>query len=245
MSATQYAVTGAAVVSATLFIIAYRDYRAYCALGDHGLPGNFQGWRTQLKLARNSRKDTTVPMPYDLETEAAAAGAHSKESFIAQSFLPLRTGGRPTIPGFAAPQRQVTETASAAMKERMYSYMEELARANAALLQYELSTLEGPVPALQLNKNQERPLWLRKTRGELAHIHPPDGSTHLVLSLVDSKEVIEKGWGQRHRLSGTLLGWGYTLMYAPRNDDEFELWKGVVTAAAGYACADVSKVQRV
>lgn len=246
MSTTQYAVAGAAIASATLLIVAYRDYSAYCALGDHGLPGNFSGWCTQLKFTRNSRKDTLVPAPYDLATEAAIAGPHSAESFLPSS-LPPRDGVRPKIPGFTAPQRQVTDTASAAMKKRMYDHLEALTKANARLLQYELSTLEGPVPALQLHKDQGqvRPKHLQRTRGEIAHIHPPDGSTHLILSLTDSRRIIEASWGQRHRLSGTRLGWGYTLMYAPRNEDEFQQWKVVVAAAAKYACADIGQVEIV
>ncbi|KAJ4165360.1 hypothetical protein LMH87_006994 [Akanthomyces muscarius] len=249
MSTVQYAVAGAAIASATLAIVAYRDYSAYCALGDHGLPANFSGWCTQLKFTRNSRKDTTVPAPYDLAAAAAAAGPRSTESFLlpAGGSLPPRDGARPRIPGFTAPQRQVTDTASPAMKARMYAHLEALTKANAKLLQYELSTLEGPVPALQLHKDQAaaRPKHLHRTRGELAHIHPPDGSTHLVLSLADSRRIIETGWGQRHRLSGTMLGWGYTLFYAPRNEDEFQLWKSVVAAAAKYACADLGQVQLV
>ncbi|ATY60765.1 phospholipase carboxylesterase [Cordyceps militaris] len=244
MSTTQYLVGGVVFASATLLAIAYRDYSAYCALGDHGLPGNFSGWCTQLRFTRNSRKDTTVPAPYDLATAAAAAGPHSAEAFL-PAHLPARDGARPKIPGFTAPQRQVTDMASAAMKERMYGYLEALTRANPALLQYELSTLEGPVPALQLHRDQTRPKHLQRTRGEMAHIHPPDGSTHLSLSLADSRRIIETAWGQRHRLSGTMLGWGYTLVYAPRNEDEFQQWKDFVAAAAKYACADIGKVQLV
>ncbi|TQV96642.1 hypothetical protein V2A60_002971 [Cordyceps javanica] len=243
-STAQYAVAGAAVALASALVVAYRDYSAYCALGDHGLPGNFKGWCTQLKFTRNSRKDTTVPAPYDLAAEAALAGPHSAEVFLPTK-LPARDGARPRIPGFTAPQRQVSDTASAAMKARMYDHLEALAGANTGLLQYDLSTLEGPVPALQLHRDQDRPKHLQRTRGEVAHIHPPDGSTHLVLSLADSRHLIETAWGQRHRLSGTMLGWGYTLFYAPRNEDEFQLWKGAVAAAAKYACADLGKVELV
>ncbi|OAA69048.1 hypothetical protein ISF_03423 [Cordyceps fumosorosea ARSEF 2679] len=247
MSTTQYAVAGAAVALSTLLVVAYRDYRAYCALGDHGLPGNFSGWCTQLKLTRKSRKDTLVPAPYDLAIEAARTGPHAAESFLPAAPLPARAGHRPSIPGFTAPQRQVSDAASAAMKARMAGHLEALAHTNPTLLQLELSKLEGPVPALQLHKDREavRPRHLQRTRGEVAHVHPPDGSTHLVLSLADSRRLIEAGWGQRHRLSGTLLGWGYTLFYAPRNDAEFHVWKDTVAAAAKYACADLGKVDLV
>ncbi|KAJ6784729.1 hypothetical protein PWT90_07366 [Aphanocladium album] len=246
MSSTEYAGAGVAIATATLLIVAYRDYSAYCALGDHGLPGNFRGWCTQLKLARKSRKDTTVPAPYEVAAVAAETGPHALERFLPPNVALLpRAGSRPQIPGFAAPQRQLTAVASAPLKERMNEHLQVLAAANPTLLQSGVSVLERYGTGVQISKELAAPpSYLRKSRGEIVHVHPPDGSTHLVLSLADSREIIEKGWGQRHRLSGTLLGWGYTLVYAPRNEKEFELWKGIVSAAVGYAAADIVKLGR-
>lgn len=39
-------------------------------------------------------------------------------------------------------------------------------------------------------------------RGEIAHVHAIDGSFHMSLHLDDVKELLEKGWGQRHPLAG-------------------------------------------
>jgi hypothetical protein len=55
------------------------------------------------------------------------------------------------------------------------------------------------------------------------------------LSHADAKEVIEKGWGERHGLSRkTVLSGktvrsrtftaGYLMIYAPRNEGEVRLW---------------------
>ena len=49
------------------------------------------------------------------------------------------------------------------------------------------------------------------------------------LSHADAKEVIEKGWGERHGLSGKTVGSrtftaGYLMIYAPRNEEEVRLW---------------------
>ncbi|KHN98024.1 uncharacterized protein MAM_04413 [Metarhizium album ARSEF 1941] len=239
---TTSVVAALAVACASLLIAAYRDYRAYIAFGPHGLPDNFRGWCTQLLLSRVSRKDTTVPAPYDMEVVKKSCGPNASTSYLARP-LAARRGPRPEIPGFTAPQRQVTATASSDMKLQMDAYLRSLTRANDETIQFELSVLEGPVPAVQLKKGLERPHYLDKTKGEMIHVHPPDGSTHLLLSLADSKAVIETGWGQRHRLSGSLLGWGYTLIYAPRSQADFETWKDMVCASVGYCCAEISAIQ--
>ncbi|OAQ59543.1 phospholipase/carboxylesterase [Pochonia chlamydosporia 170] len=237
-----YASAAAAVACATIFLVAYRDYRAYVALGPHGLPDNFWGWYKQLKMSRIARKDITVPAPYDLKAVKDTAGPNATTSYLTKP-LERRSGQRPTVPNFTAPQRQITATASTEMKLLMNQYIESLVKSNDDTLQLQLSHLEGPVPALQLKDGINRPPYLNPTRGELAHVHPPDGSTHLVLSLEDSKTVIERGWGQRHRLSGSLIGWGYTLVYAPRDQEEFRTWKNIVYAAACYCCAEISDIK--
>ena len=87
----------------------------------------------------------------------------------------------------------------------------------------------------------EQAKWLPpQARGEIAHVHH-EGSTHVCLSLPDAAEVVRKGWGERHRMSGVrgILPWGYVLVYAPREgkegkegESEWEVWKAVVVAAA-------------
>ncbi|KAI1271342.1 hypothetical protein F5Y07DRAFT_23036 [Xylaria sp. FL0933] len=85
-----------------------------------------------------------------------------------------------------------------------------------------------------------RAKWLPKgAPGEIAHVHH-EGSTHVCLSLTDAAEVVRQGWGERHKLSGVggILPWGYVLIYAPReenrgnNEDDWEVWKGLVDAGA-------------
>jgi hypothetical protein len=68
------------------------------------------------------------------------------------------------------------------------------------------------------------------------HVHHQDGSTHVTLSLADAEEVLAKGWGRRHKLSGVAgkIPYTYLLIYAPRDEEEFEVWKGVVTAGCRF-----------
>lgn len=231
-------------------LIAYQDYRSYIALGPHGLPDTFWGWYRQLRMTRFSRKDTTIPAPYDFDS---VAGPHDATSFLPKNHagaLSWRPGNKaPRVPGFVAPQRQVTDQAIAATKKAMYNYLDALAAANSKLLQIQTSVLEGPVPALAFRGFEEKaesnkPKILGHTRGEMCHIHPPDGSTHLVLGLADQKRVIELGWGRRHRLSGGgMLPWNYTFIYAPRDEDEMDVWKTIVVAATRFCCADIAEIE--
>lgn len=245
LTSTHVLASAIALVGVTALSIAYLDYRHYCSLGDHGLPGNYQGWRKQLEMSRMARKDTTVPAPYDLSTIKNDYGPHATESFL-KTPLKTRQGSRPKIPSFVAPQRQISDQASQGMKKRMNAHLDSLVLARDDLLQRNLSRLEGPVPAVQIHPSLSTPAFLESTRGEIIHIHPPDGSTHLVLSLEDSKIVIENKWGQRHRLSGGgILPWNYTLVYAPRNEEEFGVWKGIVESAYLYCCAGLGDIQGI
>lgn len=231
-------------------IFAYLDYRSYIALGPHGLPDTIWGWHKQLRMSLRSRKDTTIPAPYDLDS---VAGPHDRETFLpktAAEGLTCRPGNKPPhVPGFVAPQRQTTDMASTETKKVMSGFLDAMVTANPNALQTQTSVLEGPVPAMTF-KNFEstpkgsRPGILTRTMGEMCHVHPPDGSTHLLLSLADQTRVIELGWGRRHRLSGGgMLPWNYTFIYAPRNEEEVTVWKSIVVSGARFCCADIFEIQ--
>lgn len=234
--------TSAAIGVASLLLVAYLDYHHYCSQGNHGLPGNFSGWKKQLQWSRIARKDTRIPAPYNINDIKQDYGPHATMSFL-KAPLNEREGGRPNVLGFVAPHRQVTETASPEMKQHMSAYLDSLVEINSKLLTRELSRLEGPFPAVQVQSSIPMPTPVERTRGEIIHVHPQDGSTHIVLSLEDSRTVIEKRWGERHRLSGgDMLPWTYTLIYAPRNEGEFSIWKDVMEAAAGFCCAESGNI---
>lgn len=202
-------------------------------------------------MTRKARKDTAVPAPYDL---SRVAGLFDKESYLPQDAvggLKWRPGNRaPQIPGYVAPQRQTSDIASEDMKQAMYGHLDNITAANSAVLKIQSSVLEGPVPAMAIKDfaslaDAHKPDVFRATRGEMTHIHPPDGSTHLILSLADQKRIIETGWGIRHRLSGGgMLPWNYTFIYAPRNEMEFEVWKRVIGAAVEFCIANVEHFGR-
>ncbi|KAL5398152.1 hypothetical protein PMIN04_008182 [Paraphaeosphaeria minitans] len=74
----------------------------------------------------------------------------------------------------------------------MYARLDSLVASHSSALHTQKSVLEGPVPAVGIKgfaslSGAERPGVYRSTQGEIIHIHPPDGSTHLIMSLADQK----------------------------------------------------------
>ncbi|KAK7934950.1 hypothetical protein PG985_000445 [Apiospora marii] len=212
-------------VAAPLLTFFYADYRAYVAMGPHGLPDNLQGYIKQLQWHWISRRDTTVPAPYDvvaggkakISPKSAEASERAHRSFFISSSSPesnekkekwelparpaptgSRPDGRPRLCPFVVPQRQLEGAATEAMKRTMNAYLDALAAANGEALHRGLSRLEGTVPAVQVapaGHARTAAAVTGETRGEILHVHPADGSTHMLLSLADSRRVLETGWG--------------------------------------------------
>jgi Family of unknown function (DUF5519) len=107
------------------------------------------------------------------------------------------------------------------------------------------SQLENNGPALWLTPTIARQPWDSYAKGEIGHVHfEAEGSSHVKLSLTDAKEVIEKGWGERHGLSGKSLGgkmlpWGYVMVYAPRNEEEVKVLGKIFRAGVAFMSGGV------
>ncbi|KAI1848279.1 hypothetical protein JX266_005992 [Neoarthrinium moseri] len=239
----KYSVTGLALAGGIpLLSYAISSYRGWRALGRGGLPPNIFGWLINVALRPLSRSDTRAPAPYTLESLEAVWGPAGRQSFVEGKLPPARSGARPEVPTYVAPQRQTTEQGAPAMLERMERYLAALTAANPSLFQSRPSGLEGPYhDAVWLADGVAVPAFLKGTKGEIMHPHD-DGSTHAVLSLWDASRAIELGWAERHKLSGAVGGaipWGYVFIYAPRNEDEFDSWKSFILAAARFNAASV------
>jgi hypothetical protein len=71
--------------------------------------------------------------------------------------------------------------------------------------------------------------------GEVARIHPFDGSMHMVCSPADAASVIEAGWGERHSPAGRgKLPATYLMIYAPRSSAEATVIAQLLAASIGY-----------
>jgi len=108
---------------------------------------------------------------------------------------------------------------------------------NKSILETGVSKLEGFCPAMFLRQNV--PLnhkTVPRAPWEIAHIHDADGSLHMIISPGDAKMVVEKAWGERHPLSGRAGGVPitYTMIYAPRTEEEVKVQGRILRAAVWY-----------
>ncbi|KAJ9220209.1 hypothetical protein DTO169E5_7379 [Paecilomyces variotii] len=224
---------------------AYRDYKKYMSYGPGGPPYNVFGWLAISLLAPLQREmlDTAV---YDQDVEELG----EERTWLKDDDLPQRKGPRPEVGTHAAPQRQLTQTPETEIKEKLLKTFLEIQFNNQNILNIAPSNLEKHTSALFISDLAPRPnpLVTSSTRGEIAHVHgTAEHSVHVILSPVDSKKVIEAGWGQRHSLSGStvfrkLFGKKramfipneFLLIYAPRDEEEIKVVINIVKAAVAF-----------
>ncbi|KAG8159671.1 hypothetical protein KVR01_010308 [Diaporthe batatas] len=242
---TMTALAVALAVSVPTASYALKSYRGYLALGPGGMPYNPLGWAMQGLLQLIASWDTRSADPFRRPRNQKAYEPHGTTPFLAAAAgpLPRRAGDRPDVPGYVAPQRQVTQQGGADTRARMTAFLGQLAARNHGVLELRPSGLEGAgTPALWLDPAVPAPpgyLWA--TRGELAHVHP-EASSHVTVSLADAEELTRKGWAERHRLSGVAgLPLGYVMVYAPRDEAELEVWKGAVRAGLLFVAAGAGR----
>ncbi|KAF4335378.1 phospholipase carboxylesterase [Fusarium beomiforme] len=219
-------------------VYTYSSYKQYVSLGDHGLPGDFSGWYQQFKWHRIARTDTRKPAPYkEQDLPPSIYTEESKKTYLPDKALSSRAGSRPVVPGFVAPQRQTTQLPSAHMLEKQEKFFKDIGVQNPSLFAVKTSGIEKFGTALWVAPGREMPPIIKRMNGEFAHIHR-EGSVHLFLSLPDAENVLAKGWGERHKLTGPRIPWGYTLVYGPRDEEEFQTWKNIVKASVAYFSGD-------
>ena len=151
--------------------------------------------------------------------------------------LPARAGGRARIMPRIMPQRQVPEAIEPETRTRLLGLVRRLADEHPTLLESKPSHTEGrstdglyalaEVPTLNTEAREDKQL-----AREIAHAHPADNSLHVWLSGADARKVMEAGWGQRFPLPFVRSGW--TMVYAPRNDEELEVVETIVKAGVAW-----------
>lgn len=130
-------------------------------------------------------------------------------------------------------------------------FLKEVVEQNSTLVEAKLSHYERHNPALYIHPNvlastsSAVPEAARVAQGEIGHIHP-DLSIHLYFSEVDAKAIMERGWGERHRLArktpwyypGQKFMFGlaptYVLVYGPRGEAEFEVVKTLLKTSVRF-----------
>jgi len=198
------------------------------------MPYNIFGWTFQSIIGIFLSNDLLSTSVYTNPKTVAKYGSLSNKRFIVGE-LKQREGEPPNVPNFVAPQRQVGQASNEKIRELQKRLIPTLATSNPTILHISTSKLEKHGSALFLNTTIPLPPWATQTHGEIAHIHiEAEGSSHVTLSLADAKEVIEKGWGCRHKLSGPFIPVGYLLLYAPRNEEEVVVLGRIFRAGVGF-----------
>jgi hypothetical protein len=156
------------------------DYLNFLKLGPGGTPSTLDGYiLLQWYRAFRLRDPYTPP--------CREPGMHPAEGLLGQQPLSCRPGPRPIVAGLA-PQRQLTQSGSPQICERLKAALVNLARRQPNRFTVATSTIEKHGFALYARY----PANMRG-RGEVVHIHDTDKSMHLNLHPDDIKEVLQKG----------------------------------------------------
>jgi len=149
-------------------------------------------------------------------------------------FLNERSGTTPQVPNMV-PHQQLDQNSPPEILERLKSFLFSMDHVEEKRSGTSLPSALGAYIKSSIKVNS-------KINLEFNHIHmePGPGSQHLVIREKDFFKVIENGWGIKHPWSDRLIEDGYILMmvYAPRNDNDLENVKRIISAAWHLALSD-------
>lgn len=219
-------------------------------MGPGGMPYNILGWTFQSTVGLFVKDDVLSTSVYTNPKTIEQYGSLANKRFIVGD-LKQRAGEAPKVPNFIAPQRQNGQASNEKIRavssphtnlfpnpnipQLQKQLFNQIATSNPNIINIRTSILEKRGEAFFLNPSIPLQPWAKRTHGEIAHIHiEAEGSSHVTLSLADAKEVMEKGWGVRHRLSGPFIPVGYLLLYAPRDEEEVEVLGRILRAGVGF-----------
>lgn len=239
-SASQPAQTDLDAIKAQLTPEEFKEYQSWVAIGVGGLPHTLEGFRTLQSLNKKLRN------PFDISQLVAKMGATGDIKTLTD--LPTRTGARPTIAPFAIPHRQTDQHNTTAIREKQKALFDAVVAQNKSLVHVQKSYFEKHNDAVFLNDSTKgNQTVVTATHAEVGHLHPTDGSMHFSLSPSDTKEVLEKGWGELHGLAGQIYKPGsqlpatYMMVYSPRTEDELVTIKKILEAAILYSSLRTTK----
>lgn len=160
--------------------------------------------------------------------------------------LPYRRGSRPEVEGIGSPiqRTQLPPWEEKDVQDRLRDLIIDIPEKYPQSTYLGRSTFEPASPTSLYARH--RVFNETKYYGEIISANTEDGFIHSSLHPSDVKTVIEKGWGQRHPLSGRLTSrltglvdgnqsspveGSRVLLYAPRNDEDLEVIKQIINAA--------------
>lgn len=212
---------------------AYKDYQAWVALGLGGIPHTFEGYQTVKQLG--------LQMKDPLDVSRVAKDIGSKGDVKVLKNLPKRKGAKPVIAPFAVPHRQVDQHNDSITRLSQKKIFDDKVADPDYNLLYKLSYLEKHNFGIFLKDSAAgNQTVVPVSHAEVGHIHPTDGSMHIILSPSDTKEVITKGWGELHGLAGQgAAAKTYLMIYSPRDKQELNVTRQILDAAVRYSSYQV------
>lgn len=196
------------IIFVPLALLVHNDYLNFLKLGPGGTPPTPAGYARLTWYRLFTLRDPFQPPPRDPSQQPA-------DGILAR--LPYRPGPRPVVAGLA-PQRQLNQHGS----PRAYGLLRAALGGLSARLPQKFVTATSCLEKHGFALFARHPLNVCGN-GEVCHIHTSDRSLHLNLHPDDIKEVLEKGWGQRHPMAWK--GWirspvptTFTMIYAPRGE---------------------------
>ena len=219
------------------------NFKQWLALGPSAFPADWSGYLKLLEIGDTmaSPADWTVTLdPYKNAdkscpgwSEATPKQREEAQRSYLRRALPERKGPRSRAKHFVFPQRENdADVPHDEEVEKAYlAVYNKLAAPYTESTAWGVSELEKREPALFLLPSLPLSPIAASNNREICHMHSSDLSAHVTLSFADAEQVIQKGWGERHRLSGTdWIPLGYTLLYVPRDVEEVEVLKGILEA---------------
>lgn len=219
----------ATLIVGYLITVGYSEpYTDWFNLGPHGLPVNVLGYGADkfLQKIKVDTRDTSVFAP---ESEKAAHWAKRTAPGGNISYLSsvnLKSRNRPEVLPYVVPQLEVEGNED--IVPVLKSYVEDMADRDARFTMKPSNYESGHIDSVWLKRKHS---W--QMVGEFGHVHQ-EGSSHFILSVPDAREVLEKGWGERHGMAGRMTPLTYMFVYAPRNEDELKEWKKIAKASAAF-----------
>ncbi|KAL5485680.1 hypothetical protein ACEPAI_6721 [Sanghuangporus weigelae] len=215
-------------IAGALFPLAVRDYLTYRTLGKGGYKYPIFGWLASLILKPFVCETTSVAI-YDTD--------ENKDAWLKADDLPSRVKPRPKTGWHVIPHRQIEQYPDEKIHELLAGEFETIAESNPELVSVGHSPHENFGDALLVNNKVPSPHSVAEASWrEIGHIHTQkDHSLHVTLAPQDCKLVIEKGWGERHPLSGVIvLPKEYLMIYAPLTEEEVRAVGRILRASVGY-----------
>lgn len=227
------------LVGILALLLIRNDYHNFLKLGPGGTPPTLSGYaRLSWYRLFAIRDPFSAPLPNP---------SHLPVSGILreQPPLPYRPGPRPLVAGLA-PQRQLDQWGTARCCEQLKTAIE---RATAKFPQM-LGTATSSIEKHGFALFARHPVNVYGN-GEVAHVHSSDKSLHLNLHPEDIKEILQRGWGQRHPLAFKgIRGWvespvpdTFVMIYAPRDENDLRIVCRIVEAAIWYTAAEKIKLE--